>query len=115
MSATAAIAHGTPPRLIASAASRPHASMSHVTAFGVTRVPASTRVRCGEKRRMYSRPAQSSPLLRSKMLAGCVASRSSAIVGRDVRTDTAPHLLRAEVEVLEDRVAVGPRARRLHD
>src|SRR4051794_41097230 len=46
------------------------------------------------------------------MEGGCVAARSSATVGLRERTDTLAHLLLTQVEVLQDRVAVGPRGRR---
>ena len=45
--------------------------------------------------------------------AGCATARSSATEGLCVRADAVPHLLLGEVEVLEDRVAVRPRRRRV--
>src|SRR3954447_16577440 len=64
---------------------------------------------------MYRRPAQCSPLLRAKIDGGWVTARSSAIDGLGERADTPPHLLGPQVEVLEDREAVGPGAGRLRD
>ena len=71
----------------------PPAIISHVTPFGVIGVRSSSRVRYGDTRRMYSRPAQCSPLLRAKIEAGWVAARSSAIDGaRRTRRTRAPRL-----------------------
>src|SRR3954449_7663905 len=64
---------------------------------------------------MYSRPAQCSPLVRSKTDAGWVTARSSAIEGRDEFVDALTDLVLTEVEVLEDGVPVGARRRRLGD
>src|SRR3954454_23971359 len=49
------------------------------------------------------------------MLGGCVAARSSATEGFEERVDTLPRRLLSEIEVLEDREAVGAGARRLED
>src|SRR5215217_1406758 len=72
-------------------------------------------VRYGEKRRTYSRPAQCSPLLRANSDAGCVAARSSAIEGVEEGADTLAHPPLVERQVLEHRVAVRPRPRRVQD
>src|SRR3954453_20167287 len=64
---------------------------------------------------MYSRPIQCSPLLRAKIEGGWVTARSSAIEGRRERVDTSAHLLRAEVQVLEDRVAIRAGGGRVDD
>src|SRR4051794_7706879 len=96
-----------PGRLISPAARRPPTIIAPVTALGVTGVCSSARVRYGESRRMYRRPAQCSPLLRLKISAGCPTAFISAIVGVCVLVDVMPDLLLAEVEVLQDGVAVG--------
>src|SRR4051794_41669299 len=87
--------------------------MNQVTAFGVRRVRRSGRVTYAETRRMYSFPAQCSPLLRANSEAGCVTARSSATEGVGERTDTRPRLLLVHREVLEDRVAIRPRGGRV--
>src|SRR4051795_591752 len=115
MSRTAASAVRMPGMASMTAARTPTRIISHVTAFGVSRVGTSRWVRYGDARRMYRRPDQCSPLLRAKMDGGCVTARSSAIDGLGERADTPRHLLAAEVEVLEDRETVRPRARRLQD
>src|SRR5215213_6515167 len=103
------------------AAARPTAIISHVTPLGVSCVGISSRVRYGDRRRMYSLPAQCSPLLRAKIESGCVRTRSSAIegialaVGRRERLHALERGGVVELEVLEDRVAVGTGQRRVHD
>src|SRR3954453_10684267 len=101
----------SPGRVSAAAASTPTTSISHVIALGVIRVGTTARVRYGETRRTYRRPAQCSPLLRSKIEAGCVAARSSAIVGIEELPDGPLHVGLAEREVLEDGEAIRARAR----
>src|SRR3954463_2981846 len=64
---------------------------------------------------MKMRPSQCSPLLRSKIDGGCVAARSSAIEGFDIAADMLAHAGVVEGEMLEQRVAVRPRARRVGD
>src|SRR3954471_12845936 len=64
---------------------------------------------------MSTRPSQCSPLLRSKIDGGCVAARSSAIEGFDIAADMLAHAGVVEGEMLEQRVAVWPRARRVGD
>src|SRR4051812_49710574 len=93
------------------AATSPTTIISQVTAFGLSPVRSSRRVTTGETRRMYSLPAQCSPLLRSNSDGGWVAARSSATEGVGERTDTRPRLLLVHSEVLEHRVAVRPRGR----
>src|SRR3954469_20943405 len=115
ISTTAPAAATTLSIAIRAAASPPTTTIPHVIAFGVTRVGRSARVRWIERRRTYSLPAQCSPLLRAKIEAGWATARSSAIDGRDEGADTAPHLLLVERQVLEDRVAVGPRVGSGHD
>src|SRR4051794_41750521 len=87
--------------------------MNQVTAFGVRRVRRSGRVTYAETRRMYSFPAQCSPLLRAKSEAGCATARSSATEGVGERTDTRPRLLLVHREVLQHGVAIRPGRRRL--
>ena len=101
--------------MIRAAAPTPHSSISQVTPFALIGVRSSSHVAYGEMRRTYRRPAQCSPLTRPKIASGCTTARTSATEGLDVRTDVAPHLLLAEVEVLEDRVAVRAGARRVQD
>src|SRR4051794_31899116 len=115
MSRTAASAVRIPGMASMTAATTPTRIISHVTAFGVSRVGTSRCVRYGDARRMYRRPDQCSPLLRAKMDGGCVTARSSAIDGLGEGADTACHLPAVEVEVLEDREAVRPRGGRLQD
>src|SRR5918997_3472183 len=108
ISTTAPIAGASPGSVSTPAAATPTRIISQVMPFGEIPVGRSSRVQYGEKRRMYSFPAQCSPLLRSKIDAGCVAARSSATEGLDVRVDTPPDLPLVEVEVLEDGVAIRP-------
>src|SRR5687767_5222846 len=96
------------------AAASPAAMKSHVTASGERPRRRKSRVAYGDSRRTYSRPAQCSPLLRANISGGCVAARSSATEGFEVRVDPATHALLVEVQMLEDRVAVRPRAGRVH-
>src|SRR5918992_2949363 len=114
MSRKAATAGHTPGSTSTPAAARPATIINHVTPFGVIRVGSSSRVRYGEARRMYSRPAQCSPLLRSKIEAGWVAARSSAIVGIEESRDGAPHAGLVQRQVLEDGEAIRTRARGPH-
>src|SRR4051812_47811004 len=93
------------------AATSPTRIISQVTAFGLSPVRSSRRVTNGDTRRMYSLPAQCSPLLRSNSDGDWVAARSSATEGVGERTDTRPRLLLVHGEVLEHRVAIRPRGR----
>ena len=52
ISTTAPTAGSSPGSVSSPAAARPVAIISHVTAFGVSRVRASSRVRYGDRRRM---------------------------------------------------------------
>src|SRR5215212_8503563 len=106
--ANAPAAAATPPIARTAAAASPAATNSQVTAFADSPSRRKSLVAYGETRRTYSRPAQCSPLFRSKISAGCVAARSSATEGVDVVIDSAPHGLFIEVQVLEHRVAVRP-------
>src|SRR3954469_3314565 len=101
MRSTAASAGSSPGSVSTPAAARPTAIISHVTALGVSVVRRNRRVRYGETPRMYSFPAQCSPLLRSKREGGWVAARSSATEGVGERTDTRPRLPLVHREVLE--------------
>src|SRR5438067_8762394 len=62
---------------------------------------------------MYSRPAQCSALWRSKISAGWPIALISASDGVGVRVDVIENRLLVEIEVLEDREAVGSRGRRV--
>src|SRR3954451_16690909 len=115
MSRNAAIAQPIPGSVSAPAARTPTKIISHVTPLGVIGVRISNRVRYGEKRRMSSRPSQCSPLLRSNIDGGWVAARSSAIEGFDIAADMLAHAGVVEGEVLQQRVAVRPRPRRVCD
>src|SRR4051794_39269052 len=113
MSSTAATAGRRPGSVRTAAAAMPTAIISHVTAFGLRGVRSSRRVTCGESLRMYSFPAQCSPLLRSNSDGGWVAARSSATEGVGERTDTRPRLPLVHREVLQDGEPVRPGVRRL--
>src|SRR3954449_1066867 len=115
ISAKATTAQPSPGSVSAPAANTPAAIISQVTPLGVIGVRISSRVRYGEKRRMRMRPSQCSPLLRSKIEGGWVAARSSAIEGFDIAADMLAHAGVVEGEVLEQRVAVRARARRVGD
>src|SRR4051794_32258552 len=66
--------------------------------------------------RMYSRPAQCSPLRRSFRPGGWTTGRSSATDGLCIVCVGVPDLVGGQVEVFEDRVATGPGLRgELHD
>src|SRR3954470_8032559 len=106
ISSTAPIAGSRPGTESTPAAATPTRIISAVTVFGLSPARSSHRVRCGETRRMYSRPPQCSPLLRAKMLGGWVAARSSATEGLGERTDTPLHPLLVERELLEHGEAV---------
>src|SRR4051794_11242148 len=111
MSSTAATAGRRPGSVSTPAAAMPTAIISHVTAFGLSGVFSSRRVTCGDTRRMYSFPAQCSPLLRSNSDGGWVAARSSATEGVGERTDTRPRLPLVHREVFQHREAVRASAR----
>src|SRR3954469_10606912 len=64
---------------------------------------------------MYRRPAQCSPLVRSKTAGGCVTARSSAIEGGDERIDAVTDLGLWHAQVFEDGVALGTGGGRLRD
>src|SRR3954469_18582056 len=101
MRSTAASAGSSPGSVSTPAAARPTAIISHVTALGVRGVRRNRRVTYGETPRMYSFPAQCSPLLRSKRDGGWVAARSSATEGVGERTDTRPRLPLVHRKVLQ--------------
>src|SRR6185437_13082844 len=63
-----------------------------------------------DSRRMYSRPAQCSPLRRSMVVCGWATARSSATDGADIVLNSFPDLVLRQPEVLKDGVAAGPRA-----
>src|SRR3954463_7496993 len=107
ISSTAPIAGSRPGTESTPAEATPTRIITAGPGFGLSPARSSHRVRCGETRRMYSRPPQCSPLLRAKMLGGWVAARSSATDGLGERADTLPHPLLVEGEVLEHGVAVG--------
>src|SRR4051812_23717378 len=97
------------------AATSPTTIISQVTAFGLSPVRSSRRVTTGDTRRMYSLPAQCSPLLRSNRDGGWVAARSSATEGVGERTDTRPRLLLVHREVLQDGEAIRAGGRRVEE
>src|SRR3954447_14430632 len=103
----------TPPRLSSAAAASPTTLIRPVTAFGEIRVGSNPRVRYGDSRRMYSRPAQCSALWRSKISAGWPIALISASDGVGVRVDVIENRLLVEIEVLQDREAVGARGGRV--
>src|SRR5437764_10806634 len=100
-------------RLVKAAAASPTTLMSAVMTFADTRVGSSAFVRYGDSRRMYSRPAQCSALWRSKISAGWPIALISASDGVGVRVDVIENRLLVEIEVLQDREAVGARGRRV--
>src|SRR6185503_7281436 len=112
ISSTAPTAGSSPGSARTPAAATPATIISHVTALALIGVRSNSRVTYGESRRMYSLPAQCSPLSRSKIDAGCVAARSSAIVGIEELPDRPPDIGLVERQVLEDREAIRARARR---
>src|SRR6185312_10631982 len=98
-------------RLSRAAATRPTTLIVPVTALGEMLVGSSARVRYGETRRIYRRPAQCSALWRSKISAGWPIARISASDGVGVRVDVIENRLLVEIEVLQDREAVRPGGR----
>src|SRR5690348_9598160 len=67
-----------------------------------------------DRRRMYSRPAQCSPLRRSIVVCGWATARSSATDGADIVLNSPPDLVLGQPEVLKDGVAAGPGAGSQH-
>src|SRR5699024_12159830 len=90
------------------AASGPLAIISQVTPFGVIRVGSSALVRYSDTCRMYSLPAQCSPLTLPITSSGCHTSRSWAIEGYEEVIDTVSDLRLIQRQVFKNSVRIRP-------
>src|SRR5882672_3774981 len=75
--------------------------------------PTRRRVTRSEIHRMYSRPAQCSPLRRRIFSAGWTTRRSSSSVGVDIVLYRVTEFRFGQIEMFQDRVTTGSRPRRV--
>jgi hypothetical protein len=86
MHTTASTAPVSPGIISAAPEATPNTTMVQVSWSGVTRVRTSCRVNRNDTRRMYSRPAQCSPLRLASLACGWTTSRSSSRTGAATMT-----------------------------